>query len=95
MTFELLELNCEIWSQQDGAVARTAWESLKCLLATIPGHHFLLGGITSPPSSPGLTAPDFFLRGCLKSEVYDCKLLTIMKIKEDISDKIKAIDTVF
>jgi hypothetical protein len=96
MIFELLGLIGEIWSQEDSAVAQRAWESLKCFSAMIPVHQILLlGGIAWPPNSPGLTAPDFFLRGCLKSEVYDCNLRTIMEIKEDINDKIKAISAVF
>jgi hypothetical protein len=54
----------------------------------IPGHQIsLFGGIAWPPSSPGLTAPDLFLRGCLKLDVYDCKLRNIMEIKEDKNEK--------
>jgi len=44
-----------------------------------------------PPRSSGVTAPDFFLWGYLKDRVYINKPRTIMQLKENIREEIKAL----
>ena len=49
------------------------------------------GDLDSPPRSPDLTPPDFFLWGYLKSKVYVNKPRTVAELKDNIREEIAAI----
>jgi hypothetical protein len=50
------------------------------------------GGINWPPSSPDLTAPDFFLWGYLKAQVYATKPRNIQELKERVIATVREIN---
>ena len=61
-----------MWFQQDGATSHTARATMRILRDAFPGRIMSKSGyVDRPPRSPDLTAPDYFLWGCLKGRVYN------------------------
>jgi len=79
-------------SEKDGATCHTAKQTMK-LLSQIFGNRIISrsSAFGRPPQLPDLTAPDFFLWGYLKDWVYINKPRTIIKLKENIREEIKAL----
>ena len=81
-----------LWFQQDGATAHTARMSLAELRAMFPGHLISrFGDVPWPARSPDLTAPDFFLWGYLKSQVFENGPTTLQELEDNIHGAINAI----
>lgn len=82
----------KIWFQQDGAKAHTAKLTMN-YLGRIFGRRVLSKGaaIVWPPRSPDLTAPDFFLWGYIKSQVYRTPVSSLGVLKQRIRRCIKGI----
>jgi hypothetical protein len=74
---ELQRLGVEshtLWFQQDGATPHTARTAMRVLNEMFPGHMISQRGNTEwPARSPDLNTCDFFLRGYIKSKVYEKK----------------------
>lgn len=87
-----VENNPQLWFQQDGATAHTARQTM-ALLQDIFGERIISrrSDFNWPPRSPDLTAPDFFLWGYLKERVYVNKPETILQLKNNIREEIRAI----
>ncbi|KAL4149807.1 hypothetical protein QTP88_003669 [Uroleucon formosanum] len=82
----------EVWFQQDGATAHTAWRSLTILRELFPGHLLSLqGDVTWPPRSPDLSPCDFFLWGHLKAQVYTHRPTSLEALKEAITQEVATI----
>ena len=82
-----------VWSQQDGATAQTANESMTTVRNMFPGHLISrFGDVPWPPCSPDLSTCDFFLWEYLKSCVYAHKPGTLNDLKEAIRQEIRPID---
>jgi hypothetical protein len=95
-TFVVLELHQRCleanWFQQDGATARTARHSMETLCRLFPNRiTSRFGDVSWPPRSPDLSAPDFFLLGCLKDKVFTHPLHTIEELKACIRHEVEAI----
>jgi hypothetical protein len=83
----------ELWFQQDGATAHTAQASMALLCERFPGRAISrFGDINWPPRSPDLTAPDFFLWGYLKAQVYATKPRNVQELKERIVATVREIN---
>lgn len=81
-----------LWYQQDGATAHTARTSLAELQRLFPGHLISrFGDVPWPARSPDLTAPDFFLWGYLKSEIFKTGPTSLEELESNIRS---AIDTI-
>ena len=81
--------NGTLWFQQDGATAHTAVISiaaLRCLFQQWVISRF--GDVPWPPRSPDLSAPAFFLWGCLKTKVYSNRPTCLHALKENIREEI-------
>ena len=82
----------DFWFQQDGATAHTARRSLGILREMFPSRLISLrGDIGWPARSPDLTPCDFFLWGCLKTEVYNHRPQTLEALKGAILEEVAAI----
>lgn len=82
-----------IMFQQDGATAHTALRSMDTLRRLFPGRLISrFGDIHWPARSPDLSAPDFFLWGFLKSNVYKNRPQTLQELKLAIEEEIRNID---
>lgn len=81
-----------VWFQQDGAKAHTA-KSTITLLKQKFGTRVVSknASVEWPPRSPDLTAPDFFLWGHLKNEVYREPASSVAQLKSRIRRSIKNI----
>jgi hypothetical protein len=79
--------------QQDGATSHTAQDSMAAVRNLFPNHVIsIYGDITWPARSPNLSARDFFLWGCLKSQVFKAPAAhTIQKLKHRIQQEVKQI----
>lgn len=75
----------KIWFQQEGATAHTASKTID-LLKRHFGQRVVSknGPVNWPPRSPDLTAPDFFLWGCVKSIVYETQPRNLSELKSRI-----------
>jgi len=84
-----LQVNMEeMWFQQDGATAHTAWASMTVVRQMFPQHVVSrFGDVPWPPRSPDLYACDFFLWGYLKSKVYVRKPRTVDDLKVSIREE--------
>lgn len=81
------------WFQQDGATCHTANETMAMLRQHFQDRLISKKGfINWPPRSPDLTAPDFFLWGYLKSQVYRNNPTTLEQLRNNIRKEIMAID---
>lgn len=81
-----------MWFQQDGAPLHTANVTMELLRDLFPQQIISINGdVDWPPRSPDLTAPDFFLWGYLKSNVYANKPETLEQLKQNIRDEINEI----
>ena len=76
--------------QQDGATAHTAVINIAALRRFFFPQRVIsrFGEVPGPPRSPDLTAPDFFLWGCLKSKVYSNRPADLHTLKENIREEI-------
>ena len=73
------------WLQQDGATAHTSRANLAWLHERLEGRLISRrAAVTWPPHSPDLTPLDFYLRGCLKSVVYQEALEDLATLKRAI-----------
>jgi len=80
--------NGTLWFQQDGATAHKAVISIAALRRLFPQRVISrFGDVPSPPRSPDLSAPDFFLRGYLKCKVYSNRPTDLHALKENIGKK--------
>jgi hypothetical protein len=82
-------LNYNLWFQQNSAMAHRAVVGvtvLRCLFLQRVISRF--GDVPWPPSLPYLTAPGFFLWGCLKSKVYSRHPVDLNALKHAIWDAI-------
>ncbi|KAJ3663138.1 hypothetical protein Zmor_007447 [Zophobas morio] len=75
--------------QQDGATAHTAGSTLR-FLQEVYDDRIISQGLW-PPRSPDLTAPDFFLCGHLKNNVFKNRLHTIDELQQAITHEIENI----
>lgn len=75
--------------QQDNAPAHTARETLQ-YLEEFYDNRIISQGLW-PPRSPDLTAPDFYLFGRLKNNVFKNRLHTLEELQEAISHEIQQI----
>jgi hypothetical protein len=74
-------------------MAHTARQSMTFLRGMFPSRLISwFGDIPWPASSLDLTAPDFFLWGCLKSKVYATCPHSIQELKDCITEGIGAIN---
>jgi hypothetical protein len=84
--------NGTLWFQQDGATAHTAVISIAALRRLFSQRMISrFGDVPWPPRSPDLTAPDFFLWGYLKSNVYSSRPTDLHTLKENIREEIAKI----
>ena len=75
----------QVWFQQDGATPHTSRSALAFLETTFPGKVVSKkGDVAWPPRSPDLTAPDFWLWGYLKSQVYRRPVSSLRQLKQRI-----------
>lgn len=80
------------WFQQDGATAHTAKKSMSLLRERFPNRMISkYATVAWPPRSPDLTAPDFFLWGFVKNEIYRTPVKSIKELKTRIRKCIKSI----
>jgi len=80
--------NGTLWFQQDGATAHEAVISIAALRRLFPQRVISrFGDVPWPPRSLDLSAPDFFLWGCLKSKVYSNRPTDLNALKENIGKK--------
>ena len=80
------------WSQQDGAPAHTARETMALLKDCFPNRLISrFGDIPWPPRSPDLTPCDFFLWGYLKSRVYVTNPTNLQELRNNIYHEIAAL----
>ena len=80
-----LPLNCNLWFQQNGAMAHIAVIGMAVLRLLFPRRVISrFGDVPQPPCSLDLTAPDFFLWGYLKSNVYSRRPLDLYAHKQVI-----------
>jgi hypothetical protein len=77
------------WSQQDGATAHTANNSMK-LVNEIFGERVISRNLW-PPRSPDFTPTDFYLWGAAKSEVYHDRPRTFSELKTAVTAYIRNI----
>jgi len=78
-----------LWFQQDGATAHTAVISIAAFRRLFPQRVISrFGDVSCSPRSPDLTAPDFFLWGYLKSQVYITRPTDLHALKENIREEI-------
>lgn len=83
-----------IWFQQDGATAHIARPVMEELQRKFRNKLISRNSTFRwPPRSPDLTAPDFFLWGYLKQEVYKAKPSNLTELKQSITTIIEAIPT--
>ena len=78
--------------QHDGATAHRARNSMAVvreMFGTVISH---FGDIAWSARSPELTVSDLFLWGFLKDRVFWRHFMTIQELKQDIVDKVAAID---
>jgi len=81
--------NGTLWFQQDGATTHTAEISITALRCLFPQQViYRFGDVPWPPRLLDLTAPDFFLWGYLKSEVYSNRPTDLHALKENIREEI-------
>jgi hypothetical protein len=81
-----------IWFQQDGATAHTAKETVNILRSMFAGRVISsFGDVPWPPTSPDLSACDFFLWGYLKSRVYIHKPRSLTELKDAIRGELQLI----
>jgi hypothetical protein len=83
----------ETFFQQDGAVSHTARASMAAVKNLFPNLvTSRYGDITWPARSPDLSACDFFLWGCLKSQVFKAPAPhTVQQLKHRIQKEVKRI----
>ena len=82
----------KLWFLQDGASSHTSRQCMKTLRQMFPGRLISrYGDINWPPRSPDLTAPDFFLWGYFKHEVYKKLPSSIPELKHAIQTEIRNI----
>jgi hypothetical protein len=83
----------ETFFQQDGATSHTARDSMAAVRNMFPNHVISsYGDITWPVKSPDLSACDFFLWGCLKSQVFKAPAPhTVQELKHRIQQEVKRI----
>ena len=82
----------DVWFQQDGATAHTAWSSMELLRERSPGRLISLrGDLPWPARSPDLAPCDFFLWDYLKSIVYNDRPRTLAHLKTNIWNAIAEI----
>lgn len=81
-----------MWFQQDGAGGHSAKRTIALLRQSF-GNRVISknAAVPWPPRSPDLTAPDFFLWGHLKAEVYRTPLASIAQLKRRIRKSIHKI----
>mgnify|MGYP003623301927 CR=1 FL=1 len=90
---QMLNLEQDVWFQQDGATAHTARISMNALRRLFPGHLISrLGDVPWPPRSPDLSMCDFFLWGFLKERVYRDKPRTLDELKRAIRREVQQIN---
>jgi hypothetical protein len=81
-----------VWFQQDGATAHTAWRSLGMLREMFPGCLISLSvDVEWPAQSPDLSPCDFFLWGYLKKEIFKHHPRSLEYLKERIRQEIDTI----
>ena len=80
--------NGTLWFQRDGATAHVAVISIAALHHLFPQRVISRFGYVPWPHSLDLTAPDFFLRGYLKSKVYSNRPTDLHTFKENIQEEI-------
>ena len=82
----------KLWFQQDGATPHTSPGTIKVLNEFFKERLISKkGSVNWPPRSPDLTAPDFFLWGYVKSQVYATRPATLKQLKRRIRACIEAI----
>lgn len=82
------------WFQQDGASSHTAKTSIRLLEDKFRTRFISKNGPHLwPPRSPDMTAPDFFLWGFVKSQVYCQPVQSIDDLKKRIKACIRGIST--
>ena len=83
----------KLWFQQDGSRPHWAKMSIELLKETF-GNRVISkdGAVPWPPRSPDLTAPDFFLWGFVKNEVYAQKINSMEELKQKIRRSIRNIN---
>jgi hypothetical protein len=83
----------ETFSHQDGATSHTARDSMTAVRNLFPNHVISRSGdVTWPVRSPDLSACDFFLWGCLKSQVFKAPARhTVQELKHRIQQEVKQI----
>ena len=82
----------QAWFQQDGATPHVAKSVLQLLKRTFKGRVISkAAAVPWPPRSPDLTAPDFFLWGLVKSNVYSKPVPSLLALKKRIARCIRAI----
>ena len=80
---------CTLWFQQDGVTAHTAVISIDALRRLFPWRVISrFNDVPWPPRSPDLTAPNFFLWGCLKSKAYSNRPTDLHTLRENIREEI-------
>ncbi|RWS18538.1 uncharacterized protein B4U80_02349, partial [Leptotrombidium deliense] len=78
--------------QQDGAPAHSHRVVKKFLQETFGNNVIGLGHqVPWPPRTPDLTAPDFFLWGCIKNQLYNTKVKDLADLKTRITRQIRKI----
>ena len=81
-----------MWFQQDGARPHTAAATLTRLQGAFPGKVLSKeGSVNWPPRSPDLSAPDYFLWGYLKAQVYRTPVRSLPILKRRIRAKLRSI----
>jgi hypothetical protein len=83
--FEMLDMDDEVWYQQNDATMHRVNKSMNCLVAMLPGH-FISHFVTLPGHV------SIWTWQCLTSEDYISRPCTILELKESIIDRFKAID---
>jgi hypothetical protein len=83
----------ETFFQQAGATSHTARDSMAAVRNLFPNHVISrYGDITWPARSPNFSACDFFLWGCLKSQVFKAPAPhTVQELKHRIQQEVKRI----
>jgi hypothetical protein len=84
-----LPLNCNLWFQQNGAMAPMAVIVMAVLRRLFPQRVISrFGDVPWPPHSLDLTAPDIFLWGYLKSKLYSRRPVDLNALKQAMRDDI-------
>lgn len=92
LQLQMLNLQQDVWFQQDGATAHTARVSMTLLRNLFPGHVISrFGDVPWPPRSPDLNICDFFLWGHLKEKVFKRKPRNLEDLKEAIREEVALI----